>query len=134
MWRRVDELPALGPVRLLTLDALEPTAFSGDGAPGVVVLAQAGALWEPVGPRVPALLWEQYASVVPTLADSTIAYGMHWSVFFVSAHTADPQVYFASEPDSGYSLDNLAPAAPTGLSMTQAAALSWDEAPERITG
>jgi hypothetical protein len=130
VWRRVDELPALGPVRMVTLGAFEPTTITGGGAPGVVVLAQAGALWEPVGPQIPAMMWDQYASVVPTLADSTITYGMHWSVFFVSAHTADPQVYFASEPDSGYSLDNLAPAAPTGLSMTQAAALSWDEAPE----
>jgi hypothetical protein len=34
---------------------------------------------------------------------------MYWSVFFVSAVTPDPLVYYDSEPDSGYSLDNIPP-------------------------
>jgi hypothetical protein len=57
------------------------------------------------------MMWERYAVTVPTLGDSTTS-GIWWSVFFVSAHTDDPQVYFASAPDSGYSIDNLAPLPP----------------------
>jgi hypothetical protein len=37
---------------------------------------------------------------------------MCWSVFFVSAVTANPFVYFDSAPDSGYSKDNIAPTMP----------------------
>ncbi len=59
-----------------------------------------------------------YQVVAPTLCDSTIEQGMCWSVFFVSAMTDKPLVYFDSAPDSGYSLDNLAPSVPSGFSVT----------------
>ena len=55
---------------------------------------------------------ESYAIDAPTLADSTISDGMHYSTFFVRARTATPGEYFDSLPDSGYSVDNLAPAVP----------------------
>jgi hypothetical protein len=58
---------------------------------------------------VPARGEEEYNTVCPTLGDSTQAGGMYWSVFFVSAMTSDPSVYFDSDPDSGYSLDNIPP-------------------------
>ena len=47
-----------------------------------------------------------YNVVVPTLADSSSA-GLPWSVFLVSAHIANPNVYYLSPLDSGYSVDNL---------------------------
>jgi len=56
-----------------------------------------------------------YSTEVPTDADSTIASGMYWSVFFVSAIGDNPTDHFDSPPDSGYSKDNLAPAPPTAL-------------------
>ena len=56
--------------------------------------------------------------------------GIHWSKFKVTAHTVDPQVYFVSDIDSGYSVDNIAPAAPAGViasvSQPSAIALVWD--------
>lgn len=58
---------------------------------------------------VPARGESTYNTICPTLADSTKKGGMYWSVFFVSAMTPDPLVYFDSEPDSGYSLDNIPP-------------------------
>lgn len=58
---------------------------------------------------VPARGESTYNTICPTLADSTEAEGMYWSVFFVSAMTPDPLLYFDSEPDSGYSLDNIPP-------------------------
>jgi uncharacterized delta-60 repeat protein len=57
---------------------------------------------------VPAEGETNYATIVPTLADST-SEGIYWSVFFVRAKTPDPLVHFSSEPDSGYSIDNLPP-------------------------
>lgn len=63
--------------------------------------------WEYIS-TVPARGEQQYAAIVPTLADST-SEGTYWSVFFVSAQTPSPLVYFDSAPDSGYSKDNLAP-------------------------
>jgi hypothetical protein len=61
-----------------------------------------------------------YSVVVPTLADSN-AGGPHYAVFFVRAATATPSLYFDSPPDSGYSLDNLAPETPAPFRGTFAA-------------
>jgi len=48
----------------------------------------------------------------------------------ISAETADPGTYFDSHPDSGYSIDNLAPAPPPGLIMSSPVELAWDEVPD----
>lgn len=69
-----------------------------------------------------------YSLVVPTLADSTIAEGQHWSVFLVRAATASPYVFFDSAPDSGWSLDNLSPTAPSGFALA-GGVLSWAPSP-----
>ena len=53
----------------------------------------------------------------PTDADSTIALGQHYSVFFIRAATAAARTFFDSPPDSGYSLDNLAPGTPRASSI-----------------
>jgi hypothetical protein len=79
---------------------------------------------------VPADAEDEYAVVVSTLADSTIAEGMYYTTYFVRARTATPGVYFDSYPDSGYSVDNLAPAPPPNLRMTTPDEIAWDEAPE----
>jgi len=78
---------------------------------------------------VPADAEDSYSTVVPTLADSTIAEGMQYSVFFVRARTDTPGIYFDSEPDSGYSVDNLEPQVPQGLLAELAGEdvlLTWD--------
>jgi hypothetical protein len=78
---------------------------------------------------VPARGEEEYNTVCPTLGDSTEAEGMYWSVFFVSAMTSDPLVYFDSEPDSGFSLDNIPPLPITDLDIPRktstALVLKW---------
>ncbi len=92
-------------------------------------LSKAAAGWEFVA-TVPVRNEDTYAMVVPTLADSTIASGQAWSAFMVTALTATPGVFYDSPPDSGYSVDNLAPAVPAGFKTTYAAAgneLSWLE-------
>ncbi len=57
---------------------------------------------------VPAFEEGTYATICPTLADSS-SDGIYWSTFFIRAGTSDPGTYFDSEPDSGYSVDNLPP-------------------------
>jgi hypothetical protein len=57
--------------------------------------------------------------------------GMHY--FMVSAHTADPNVYFDSESAGGYSVDNLSPSAPMALSAELRDAgvvLNWNPNPD----
>ena len=51
-------------------------------------------------------------------------------MYVVTAHTTDPAVWYVSAPDSGYSVDNLAPQAPHGLVGRQVSvggglALTW---------
>ncbi len=79
---------------------------------------------------VPACAEEEYAVVAPTLADSTISEGMYYTTFFVRALTGTPGFHFDSAPDSGYSVDNLEPAAPQDLAADydgEAIVLDWDE-------
>jgi hypothetical protein len=59
-----------------------------------------------------------YSKTVPTLFDSTET-SAEYQYFQVIAHTDDPYVFYVSEPDSGRSVDNLAPAAPVGLAGEQ---------------
>jgi hypothetical protein len=107
-------------------------AMPDDASPALRANAEAmkAAGWDYVT-RVPVLLDDAYSVVVPTLADSTITDGQHWSSFRVIALTATPGVFFASPPDSGYSLDNLAPGVPANLVVQYDAgtghALTWDE-------
>lgn len=61
---------------------------------------------------VPARGDAEYGVVVPTFADANAA-ARNYSAFFVSALTASPYQYFDSQEESGYSIDNLSPGAPT---------------------
>jgi len=79
---------------------------------------------------VPARGEDEYAVVVPTLADSTVTDGLQWSTFFVSALTSTPGIYYDSYPDSGYSVDNLAPSVPENFRFADENLLAWDEAVE----
>ncbi len=73
---------------------------------------------------------ESYSYTAHTLYDSTGS-DDGWHHFFVASHTADPFVYWDSEPDSGYSVDNISPAMPMGLAGEQQYSpeglrLAWD--------
>ena len=82
--------------------------------------------WDAVG-TMGAYTDSLYNIVVATLADSN-ATGSHFATYFVRAATATPSVYYDSAPDSGYSVDDLAPAAPVGLTVAAGGGvtrLSW---------
>lgn len=82
---------------------------------------------------IPAFQEDSYSTIVPTAADSTINDGMYYSVFFVRAMTASPGTFYDSAPDSGYSVDNLAPGAPASVTaeyQSDGVTLDWADAPE----
>jgi hypothetical protein len=85
--------------------------------------------WDMVG-SVPAGGDPSYSVVVPTLCDSTILEGQCLSTFVVRAQTTVLGRVFDSAPDTGYSVDNLAPASPFNLLFAAPGVLSWDEAEE----
>ncbi len=122
-FRRIDALPPDLVQPPMAPKELPPRRSSNATSPD-----KAPWDWEYVG-AVPAHGDPAYSMIVPTLADSTVADGQHWSAFFLRAATAVPTVYFDSAPDSGYSLDNLAPSAPTNLRLA-GADLTWSGCPE----
>jgi len=83
-------------------------------------------IWEMVG-SFGALQQDEYLAEATTLAGST-AGGSVWSIYCLTAHTTTPAVWFASPPDSGYSVDNIAPAVPEGFGVVYGLDnhLTWD--------
>ncbi|MBA4377716.1 MAG: hypothetical protein C0395_03540 [Gemmatimonas sp.] len=76
---------------------------------------------------VPADLEDLYTVVVPTLHDATVA-APRPTTFFVRARTEELGVVFDAPPDSGSSVDNLAPAAPGVFTVAYTAGgnlLAW---------
>lgn len=81
--------------------------------------------------EVPACGEDYYCVICPTVCDSSIAHGQCWSTFFVRAHTEEQLTFFDTEPDSGYSVDNLVPAAPGDLHWEVTnEVLAWEESQE----
>jgi hypothetical protein len=122
VYRKID--PDLGgSVQMKELNGLSAAAR------GHAATMQAAG-WDFVA-SVPVLAEDNYSVVVPTLQDSTQSQGQYWTTFRVTAYSATPGVFWDSPPDSGYSLDNLAPSAPANLVVSYnnggGNALSWDE-------
>lgn len=105
------------------LSAAEAAAKAGDGAtvdpaiglPTLRIEAYAEEIyyWSFVATH-DAYHLETYSLLVPTAFDSTATCDEAHN-FQVIAHTNDTQVFWASAPDSGWSVDNLAPEQPGGL-------------------
>lgn len=72
-----------------------------------------GSVWEWIA-NVPSHSFDKYAFTAKSLYDSTGS-DPHWQYFMVTAYTDDPFIYWDSPVDSGYSVDNLAPAPPENL-------------------
>ncbi|RMD91866.1 MAG: T9SS C-terminal target domain-containing protein [Calditrichaeota bacterium] len=130
IWRRVDDQNATTSSKegavFESLESLPKDLTTLTTGTRVVI---AGDLWDFAG-SVPAAGFDQYSAIAPTLFDSTKTEGMYWSVFRISGHTSVPAVYAITAPDSGYSVDNLAPQAPANVvavEVEEGVALSWDE-------
>ena len=96
--------------------------------------------WEYMG-SAEAHLFETYISVQPTFNDSS-ASGIPYCSFFVSAHAGEPFPYWDSDPDSGYSVDDIDPAKTQIGIMSSGSAkgsvntvwLSWDQVTTGVDG
>jgi hypothetical protein len=101
-------------------------------APGPMVATFPPGTWELVQ-TIPALQQDTYLAAIPTEADSTVQ-GMHFTAVVVTAHTTTPSIWYASPPDSGYSLDNIAPAVPANFAIAyntgSGNTLSWSPSPD----
>jgi len=86
--------------------------------------------WEMVGPAVPATMQPGYQAVVPTASDSSSFMGIPWTVFYVSAETTLPGIFFDSAPDSGYSVDNLPPEPPGPVVFVTPDRIEWTAPPD----
>ncbi len=80
--------------------------------------------WEIVA-TVYATQQEHYTVAVPTLCDSTAA-GPCWTTYLVTTHTTDPLTWYVSDPDSGYSVDNIVPGTPPHLRWAADGVLAWN--------
>lgn len=123
VFRRIDAAPARAS-RAAGLGWL-----AGRSAPPPAAVKVAG--WDAVG-SMGAYADQVYNIVVPTLVDSN-GTGEHLSTFFVRAATATPSVYYDSPPDSGYSVDNIAPSTPAAFAAERvggATRLTWRRNPE----
>lgn len=112
VWRKDPVLPSLNSIKKVgSFTEMLSTTRQG----GQVVLGS--SVWTYVG-AIPASGMTQYSFLAPTLFDSTKTSGQRWTVFYVAGYTKDNQVMYSTQPDSGYSVDNMAPAAPSGLNAT----------------
>ena len=120
VWRAIDQQAALssasnGALMLTSAGDLEERPETDVIRLGM--LAGEPYYWQLVS-YDEAFAQENYADVITTLFDSTaVHHDYHY--FQVIAHTGDRTVFWESLPDSGYSVDNLAPAAPLGLAGEQ---------------
>jgi len=112
VWRKDPVLPSLNSTKKVG-SFTEMLSSTSQG--GQVVMG--GSVWSYVG-AIPASGMPQYSFLAPTLFDSTKTSGQRWTVFYVAGYTKDNQVMYSTQPDSGYSVDNLAPAVPVGLNAT----------------
>lgn len=128
VWRRVDDPLLLSSIEKGTYDPAKGKVSqeflqAADFPPGT---------WEITG-SFAACQEQEYIYASGTLADSTSG-GIPWSVYLVSVHMTTPSVWYMSAPDSGYSLDNIAPGVPLGLALAcntgSGNQLSWDPSPE----
>jgi len=144
VWQAIDAGAATAMIAEGAVLIDDPSGMKGAGADASVVrtasaphsgsvtssaITDAPYYWSKVA-TAEALGLAHYAAPAPTLYDSTSASPEN-HYFQVIAHTADAFVYYTSEPDSGYSLDNLAPGAPQNLAAVQKATpagleLKWD--------
>ncbi len=88
--------------------------------------AATGWAWEFLA-APPANQSASYSYVASTLVDSTAGHNPY-TVFLVEAHAASSGAFWACAPDSGYSVDDLAPATPSPFAGTYASgttSMTW---------
>jgi len=129
VWRQDPLLPASG-IPYQTASSFTEVIKNGTVGSQFVM---AGVVWAYVA-SVPAANLAQYSYIAPTVFDSTKTGGMKFTQFYISGHTADPTYVYKSAVDSGYSLNNLFPLAPSGIAASsngQGVTIKWDQPSQR---
>ncbi len=112
VFRKDPTLPSLNSIKKVgSFTELMQTTKVGGSA------IMAGTVWTYVG-SVPASGFPQYSYIAPTIFDSTKTSGQRWTTFYVAGYTAAGTVAFSTQPDSGFSVDNISPASPSGLNAS----------------
>lgn len=107
VWRQVPPAGVATRARPVHLDRVRSSArLLPNGSTEIVY-------WEALA-TLPARRLAGYGYTAATPQDSLPSSNPKFT-FFISALTANIEVFYDSDPDSGYSVDNLAPAAPAGL-------------------
>ena len=114
MWRRADNGAKAG-TTVPTAAELASGTFTGQsvGGKAAKALQLPAGTWESVGYHA-AVGLSEYLMLAPTRTDST-SEGAARETFCVTTHTDLAGVVYASLPDSGSSVDNLAPDPPKDL-------------------
>jgi hypothetical protein len=122
VWRKDPMLPGLNSVKKVN-NFTEMMKATSQGSKVVM----GASVWSYVG-GVPASNLAQYSYVAPTLFDSTKTSGQRWTVFYVAGYSKDNAVVYATQPDSGFSTDNISPIAPQNVSAgftTNTVTIRW---------
>jgi predicted CXXCH cytochrome family protein len=122
VWRKDPILPSVNSIKKVS-NFTEMMKATGQG--GQVIMG--GSVWSYVG-GVPASGLPQYSYIAPSLFDSTKVTGQRWTVFYIAGYSKDNAVVYSTQPDSGYSVDNISPASPTGITAsfaTNTVTLRW---------
>jgi hypothetical protein len=148
VWRRVDNAIALREIEVAIGDGGSVLGTAENAFNGLPVfrvgdrvclvsdrsLQAAGfpsGTWEVMGSFM-ATQQDQYIYPTLTLADSSSS--LPYAVYCISAHTPTPSLWYVSPPDSGYSVDNIAPAVPEGFAIAYNTGsgnrLTWDPSPD----
>ncbi len=112
VWRKDPMLPSTTSLKKVS-SYTELMTVTGQGGKAIM----AGSVWTYVG-SVPATGLTQYSYIASTLFDSTKSVGQRWTVFYIAGYRNDGTIAYATQPDSGYSVNNIAPASPTNVTAT----------------
>jgi hypothetical protein len=129
LWRRVTTVAAqqaLARGAVLVRSAVPENGTPSAGAIRMSPQGTAAVYWEFIV-SVPARGASGYGYTATTTTDSMPGL-IPYNVFFVDAKEASSSTFYVSAPDSGYSVDNLAPATPapfTGQYAGGTATLHW---------
>jgi len=128
IWRAVDEKSLPG---LLGMSGDENQSGANNTVYRCASLNGTEYTWEWLA-NCPGHRFNDYSYSAATLYDSmSTPNGKHY--FMVSAHLEDANIFYDSNIDSGYSVDNLAPAPPMGLQafvQANSVKLIWEESQE----
>jgi len=120
IWRALDTPAALAVLKSGAAVMSDQAGTNGEKGSSILRLASLNGetyYWEFVA-SLDAYRLTGYSSIVSTLFDST-AVCSQYHYFQVIAHTSDPAIFYVSKPDSGYSVDNIAPCPPACLAGEQ---------------